>query len=58
MDSQGRINGKCVQLMNKPEELKQFMSDKTEEQKRQARSHLALVKKLKKLKKKGEKNGR
>ena len=55
MDSQGRINGKCVQLMNKPEELKQFMSDKTEEQKRQARLHLALVKKLKK---KGEKNGR
>lgn len=45
-ESQGVINGRCVQLIGKPEQLKSYMTDKTDEQKRQARSHLMTVRAL------------
>lgn len=44
--SQGRINGQVTRLANKPEKLKEFMKDKTEDEKKQARCHLKTVLKL------------
>lgn len=45
--SQGRINGQVTRLADRPKELEKFMSDKTGEEKRQARIHLKMVKWLK-----------
>ena len=42
------INGKITQLANKPEELKEFMKDKTDKQKELGRSHLRTVRGLRK----------
>lgn len=43
---QGVINGQVTKLANQPEKLADYMKGKTEEQKRQARSHLRTVKAL------------
>lgn len=43
---QSVINGQVTKLANQPEKLAEYMKDKTEEQKRQARSHLRTVKAL------------
>ena len=45
-DSQGVINGKITALADNPEELKEFMKDKTPEQKKQGRIHLTMIRKL------------
>jgi len=44
--SQGVINGRITALIDQPEQLKEFMADKTDEQKRQARLHLKMVRYL------------
>lgn len=45
--SQGQINGQVTKLANQPEKLKEFMKDKTEDEKKQARCHLKTVMSLK-----------
>lgn len=46
-DSQGVINGQVTKLSDNPKALAEYMKYKTDEQKRQARSHLKTVKALK-----------
>jgi len=46
--SQGRINAQVTRLADKPEQLIAFMEGKTDEEKRQARSHLKTVRALRK----------
>lgn len=41
--SQGIINGQVTKLANQPEKLAEYMKDKTDEEKRLARSHLKTV---------------
>ena len=52
LGSQGAINAMITKLISKPEQLKEFMADKTDEQKIQGRIHaktiMALIKKGKK----------
>jgi hypothetical protein len=48
--TQGQINGQVTKLANQPEKLKQFMADKSDEEKRQARCHLKTVLALRKKK--------
>ena len=42
-NNQGCINGQITKLIDKPEELKQFMSDKTPEQIKLGRRHAKAV---------------
>lgn len=46
-NNQGCINGQVTKLANQPEKLKEFMIDKSDEQKKQARLHLKMVNHLK-----------
>lgn len=42
----GLINGQVTKLANQPEKLAEYMKDKTDEEKRQARNHLKTIKAL------------
>ena len=42
-NNQGVINGRITQLVGNPEQLKAFMGDKTEKQKKAGRVHLHMV---------------
>jgi hypothetical protein len=45
-DNMGVINGQITKLVDKPEQLKEFMKDKTVEQKRKGRIHFKMIKGL------------
>ncbi len=47
-ESQGMINGQITKLANRPDELKLFMKDKSDEQKKNGRIHLKMLKYLEK----------
>lgn len=48
-NNQGVINGRVTALADNTKELAEYMSDKTDKQKEQARNHLITVRKLRKL---------